>query len=763
MKKIMLSFLCVLFSFVVYGQDIYGRIVNQENRPVEYANVVALTSDSLLVFGTISDAQGEFRLSLYKQSLHAVLLKISFIGYEDKYLNCHDGDIGTIQLVPSAVQLNEAKVAVPEFELTSEGLQTNVAGTLLSKVGTANDVLKRLPNIQGRDGNFTVFGKGTPVIYINGKEVRNTTELEACSSEDILSVKVITNPGAKYDNSVKSVIQIRVKRKDGEGLGGRVKSSYKQASRSEFVEQVSLNYRNDKLDLFTTLYYDNVFHKQKQSSIQNIYDKVEQNGNTTILTHTQELYGFAGFNYGFNDNHFIGATYTIDRKPGDGETNINNTVSEQGVAPWNVNYRHDLDMPEGTDHQMSAYYNGKAGNLQIDCNLDYLYSKDMKDQLTTRQAEGNNLTYITTVNCMHNKLLASKLILSYPLKNGQVDVGSEYTYTRRNETFENVEQLLYDTDDRINERNIAVFTRYSIQWKAWMLAAGIRYQFTRSNYYQKEIKVAEQSRTYNKWMPEASLSYSGDKFQTQLSYGIKMTRPFYNMLSSNVQYNDQYTYEGGNPLLQPSVFHNLSLEVMYKWVYFAAGYIHKKHEILNIDKPYNDNAVLFTNANFDKIQEVNAMLSLSPHWGFWEPVYSVSVSKQYLDSKALKVKEELEKPIFLFKLNNSFSLPQDWTLGIDYSCNTDGHSGTAMLKHSNSLDLHVEKFFFKKRLLFSLQINDLLKKSYNSFIYYGSLMSMNIRNYSDSRNFQISLTYRFNYARSKYKGSGAGNDEKMRL
>ena len=40
---------------------------------------------------------------------------------------------------------------------------------------------------------------------------------------------------------------------------------------------------------------------------------------------------------------------------------------------------------------------------------------------------------------------------------------------------------------------------------------------------------------------------------------------------------------------------------------------------------------------------------------------------------------------------------------------------------------------------------------------------MNIRNYSDSRNFQVSITYRFNYTRSKYKGNGAGEDEKERL
>lgn len=119
--------------------------------------------------------------------------------------------------------------------------------------------------------------------------------------------------------------------------------------------------------------------------------------------------------------------------------------------------------------------------------------------------------------------------------------------------------------------------------------------------------------------------------------------------------------------------------------------------------------------------------------------------------------------MFLFKLNNSLSLPHGWIIGINYSYNTSGHSGTTLVRHSNRLDLRINKKFLKKRLTLSLQANDIFRSSYNSSIYYGNNMSLNIRNYSDSRNFQVSIVYRFNYTRSKYKGSGAGEDEKERL
>lgn len=53
--------------------------------------------------------------------------------------------------------------------LRGDALLTRVAGTQLEHAGTANDVLGQVPMVLGSDGNFEVFGKGTPAIYVNGR------------------------------------------------------------------------------------------------------------------------------------------------------------------------------------------------------------------------------------------------------------------------------------------------------------------------------------------------------------------------------------------------------------------------------------------------------------------------------------------------------------------------------------------------------------------------------------------------------------------
>ena len=77
-------------------------------------------------------------------------------------------------------------------------------------MGSANDVLERVPGITRKSNDvLEVLGKGQPVIYINGRQIRDKTELEQLSSGEIASVELVTNPGARYDATAKAVVRIR--------------------------------------------------------------------------------------------------------------------------------------------------------------------------------------------------------------------------------------------------------------------------------------------------------------------------------------------------------------------------------------------------------------------------------------------------------------------------------------------------------------------------------------------------------------------------
>ena len=88
---------------------------------------------------------------------------------------------------------------------------------------------------------------------------------------------------------------------------------------------------------------------------------------------------------------------------------------------------------------------------------------------------------------------------------------------------------------------------------------------------------------------------------------------------------------------------------------------------------------------------------------------------------------------------------------------------TPYRQNETSLSLSVSKEFFHHCLNVKLTENDFFNGGINHVMLYSNRMMYRKTEDNDSRCIQLSLRYRFNVTRSKYKGTGAGNDEKDRL
>ena len=218
MKKLVLISMMCLLATATQAQNISGRIIDEQSQPMPFANVVLLSrADSAFVAGAVTKDDGTFCIITDKQD---GLLKVSSVGYIIRYIDARQGNVGDIQMQPDTQTLGEVVVkgSRPQYQMGNEGLVTNVENTLLSQLGTASDVLKHVPGIIAKDNQYEVFGKGTPIIYINGRKMRNPRELEQLKSTDIKSIELITNPGAKYDATIGAIVKIKTIRKAGDGF-----------------------------------------------------------------------------------------------------------------------------------------------------------------------------------------------------------------------------------------------------------------------------------------------------------------------------------------------------------------------------------------------------------------------------------------------------------------------------------------------------------------------------------------------------------------
>ena len=204
-------------------------------------------------------------------------------------------------LVHDARLLDEVvvKSRLPKTRIQGDAFVTTVEGTLLAEAGSAGDVLEHIPAVTRKDENFEVFGKGMPTIYINGRQVRDVDELERLNSSDIRRVELVTNPGARYDASVKSVIRIRTRRQKGDGFGFDLRSTYTYADRSQWHEQANLNYRHDGLDVFGKLTFRDTYHVQESRIAQTTHSGSvwQQVNDMTITNRNRRIDAETGLNY----------------------------------------------------------------------------------------------------------------------------------------------------------------------------------------------------------------------------------------------------------------------------------------------------------------------------------------------------------------------------------------------------------------------------------------------------------------------------------
>ncbi|MDE6382540.1 MAG: carboxypeptidase-like regulatory domain-containing protein, partial [Muribaculaceae bacterium] len=250
MKQIVLTLMAVSAVFPAFSKEITGRVVGENETPLDFANVV-LYRESDYVTGAVTDSEGRFLISTDIDGNLAA--KVSFVGYETKVAPVSSsGDMGVIALSPSSVGLGEVvvKATRPSTAMKGNALVTTVEGSSLAIAGTANDVLARVPMIVDNGGTLEVFGKCSPEIYINGRKVNDLQELAQLSSQDMKNVSVITNPGASYAANVKSVVLIRTKPPKGDGFSGTIRTDNGFQHYFRTGNSVDMKYRTRGLELF---------------------------------------------------------------------------------------------------------------------------------------------------------------------------------------------------------------------------------------------------------------------------------------------------------------------------------------------------------------------------------------------------------------------------------------------------------------------------------------------------------------------------------
>ena len=673
------------------------------------------------------------------------------------------------------------KGRLPKTRVKGDAMRTTVAGTILEKAGTVSDALSKIPQLKAeRDGSVEVLGRGAAEVYINGRKVQDVSELSRLRSDQIQHVDVVQNPGARYAASTKAVVRITLKKAQGEGLSFQDNAGGIYRYGHTLTNNLDVNYRTGGLDITASFWAGRYGHNEsKQDNNLTYYagpdyilGKTTQNTKNIWKGWSPQLQ----VNYMVNEKHSFGAYYKYDRHPSGELTSNFFTDSYENGQFKERSESHIWQDDSFRKHIFNAYYNGKVGKLGIDLNIDGLFDKTETPGSTIEQTayvqsvavpQQQTQRLIESNTNSSNNFWASKLIFTYPIWKGNLSVGGEYSYNHRTDAYSFISTEAVPvkaTDTEINEKSTAGFVEYGRQFGQVFAQIGLRYEHLQNDYYNFGVREDDVCRNYGDWFPTIVFSAPIGRMQLSLSYRRDIQRPSYSNLTSSTIYLNRYAYQSGNPYLKPTYTHSLVLNAAYQWANLTINYGRIKDVVTMSTEPYPGS----TDPLVSLIRPINSAedygqlsfsLSARPTIGKWHPTwYAYALFQNYKTPTIDGTLKTLNHPYLTLAWNNDIELPHAFRLMANMQWSTKGdYNNNRITCQRFNTTLGVQRDFRLGRLgLMTADVRcyDVFNTDKSNAIIYG------IRELTTSgparRTFMIDLTWKFNEARSKYRGSGAG-------
>ena len=713
MKKI---FLCALMSLLcasaaMAADGVRGRVINQKSEPVSYATVVAMVGDWQHA-GTTTDEKGEFVMRVADGEYRLV---VEFVGYKshEQTIKVEKGgcNVGDVVLSEAATDIGEVVVKATMIRREADRYVVDVANSdaALGKDGV--DLLRQSPGVWVKDDGLSINGASGTKVYINERELRMSGEelisyLRNIKAEDIAKIEIVPQTGADYDaNSSGGIIKITLRRRLDNGVMGNVSMNTSHSDLgSDISPSASINAHLGRFDLSASGgYYQSRTEMESSERTQYSSPDALMSAESKDVTDQTQPWTTISAVAEVNPRHTLGASYSYWNK-GDGNTTLSTTqyaassymrLSESEYrgsdkkdshsALFNYIFKSDT---LGSTLKFIADYTARDGEARVD-----------KHTLITEQGAPTDSLYydrtgssfrVATAQLARERIFSPKFVLKYGAKYtyNQINSDANYRYRLGQEW---VPSIVDDYNVNYTENIAAAYAVASMRFGRLSSVLGLRGEYTNA-----EGKAGSVSQNYFSLFPNANVSYALDKMGKHslvAQYSRTISRPsFWNLTPNRIQISD-YTYQTGNPLLNPSFNDTFSLTgvVNYKYsVTFVASIQRDAIQQMIVSDPIDNRMMNLTVENLPKLNTyiLNASLPLTlTKWWDWNINASGLLWEQQLTSGAPITHQWVAQCNTMM----NFKLPKKFFIELSYFAMTDVKVSNATLKANHNLSAALKK------------------------------------------------------------------------
>lgn len=765
---------------------IKGKVIDKvSGQPIPYVSVtLGQLPDTAIKKSVQTDEKGCYTFVQVGNGRYVVTAYM--VGYGRKHskpFSCKQNAVKVEELVMENAIIKEVTVngKRPEIEQKADRTVMNIESSATASGENAYEVLRKAPGVNiDKDDNISIKGKNGVMVTINDKptylsRVELASYLKALHGTEIEKIELITAPPAQYEAAGNTgIINIKLKRNNRVGVNGTANTGMTITRKVGHNEGLALNMRRGRVNTFGTFTYAKGYNRNIMLVDRRMDADTARILQNSVGTNEGDGYSYrAGLDYELNRRHTFGI---LARGSKYNDLNLRNTDNDIFLRNGDIAKLLNSDDRESThrrsytlnaNYRMNIDTNGRALNVDIDYveyknrggqNINTYYFKPNGESFSPDLLLRNQIPSdinIKSFRIDYTHPLAKIMMLEAGAKGSTVSSDNNLTYEKYNPASDSWD----DDSERSNhftfdESILAGYASLSYEKNGWSLKGGLRTEQTWNK--GSSISIGKTTRRdYLNIFPTLFIQKAISKNNVLgVSYNRRIDRPNYRKLNPFVFRIDEYTYEEGNPYLNPQYTDNI--EVNHAWrnmLFTSMRYSHTKDvqvkmvEEVEISNPSNGStqpikATKVAERNLASLNSVmlNVSANLKPAPWFRSINNITSMYSKY--SRGGRTLSNSKLMYFIYS-SNSFILPKQYIFELMFKYNSAMAYGLNDLEPTYSLNVGLQKRFLGNRLSAKLSFDDVFNTFYTrARVKYDNIDLYN-KEVNSTQRINMSLTYRF--------------------
>lgn len=768
MKHIFTLLTFILFNHLLLAQVRLEIFTSEEiSRQALSSVTIKISRDGQVFTKLQSNDRGKIDVEIPSEGTY--LLQASFIGYRnlDTLVKVNATEMHlNLFLAPNLSELNTVTVTAskPYLQMKRGNLILNVDQSPLMNSGSMWEMLRYVPSVQvNESGSIAVKSQSTTVfldgrrIYLTGIELKDY--LQSIPSINVAQVEVIANPSGIYPADVQTVINIKTKGIEHEGIKGMVSNSLTQATflrdnfstrfdikKSAFDGQFGYSLERGKqrdLKDISTMQRENQFWDVYQRSDRD----VTNNRFYSNLGFKPDTNSQISLYVEFNPNRNNSYTYSDNGQPtferlqmGDSIFNFQSNARTKANGLFaQATYQLSWDSTrQNLKAQLEYFYNKRSFSNHREINSFTLNENGQKSLFLDVLPQ--NLRTVVALANYSRELFGGELVLGVRFFRNMLHNDNQiFSSTETLPDF----NLIANSKFSYSEHTYSSFAEWGKDIGEFYYRFGLRLENTRIS----ATNLSSQLENKINWLnifPSLLVQWTVNEHNVwNLSYKNTFTRPDYYQLNPFERFTDNSVANfRGNQGIRPQRDHTLDLSWTDNDIFTTSiGAQYLKDFISTIVLADEKNNLFQQYDNFNAYvyyANLNATVDLQK---WWKVIGSSNLA--YYDVKYDKVQREQATPLIDLRLVNAFFMKKKWIAQISaYYTKTMSDGFFKHFAYSN-ISLALQKRFERPNLTLTASFTDIFRGEIDADRTLYQHMFYRSSTYNDSRSVRLSLLWNF--------------------